>query len=150
MRNAWIVSIALGVGAGAAAGAQVPSDGGNYLCVSESSAGFRYDKQTKTWKGTNFRTDDKYLIAPSKSPNYAFQVTRVGESSPAVSCDNGFNEPGYLHCEGIGGEFKFNRRNGRFLFAFVTGYFNVIPSLNDITDETSDTPFIEIGKCSPF
>ena len=150
MRNAWVVSISLGVGAGAPAGAQAPNDGGNYLCVSESSAGFRYDEQTKTWKGTNCRTDAKYLIAPSKRPNYAFQVTRVGDSGPAAFCENGFNGPGCLHYEGLGGEFKFNRRNGRFLFAFVTGYNKVIPGLNDFTDETSDTPFIEIGKCSPF
>ena len=132
--------------------AGVPTDSrtGQYLCVSERSAGFKFDARADSWASTNFRTEAKYLVAPSKNAQYAFQITKVGENIPTASCEDGFNEPGYLLCTGIGGEFKFNRDNGRFLLVYAIGYFNVLPKLNQITDEKSDTPFLEIGKCSPF
>ena len=47
-------------------------------------------------------------------------------------------------------DFKFNRINGRFLTAYLHGYYNVVPDVNELTDETSDTLAISIGKCSPF
>ena len=116
-----------------------------YLCVAEKSAGFAFDERTKDWKATTFRTDAKYLIAPGRTREHAFQVTKVGEDSAFWFCKAGFNENGYLYCDGPG-PFKFNKRNGRFLSGFLFGYINVAPG----TDERSDTPNLEIGKCSPL
>ena len=121
-----------------------------YLCLAENSSGFSFNTHSGTWISTTFRTDDKYLIAPSKNPAHAFQVTRIGENSPSANCEDGFNEAGYLFCKGPAGEFKFNKKNGRFLKVFSFGYFNVVPGMNDTTDESSDTPYVQIGKCSPF
>src|SRR5437667_3621850 len=86
-----------------------------YLCVAEKSSGFSFDARTGSWNGTTFRTDAKYLIAPSKEPGHAFQVTQIGESYPWANCREGFNKAGYLFCQALGGEFKFNKKNGRFL-----------------------------------
>ena len=63
-----------------------------------------------------------------------------------------FNTPGYLYCESDIGSlyFTFNKSNGRFLFSSGSGYVNVLPELNKITDESSETPFLEIGRCSPL
>lgn len=150
MRLTFLATVALAASASAQVPAQPSSGAEQYLCVSERSAGFKYDARTSTWNGTTFRTEDKYLIAPSKDPRYAFQVTKVGENISTASCKDGFNEFGYLFCSGLGGDFKFNRDNGRFLLVYAMGYFNVLPGVNKTTDEKSDTPFMDIGKCSPF
>ena len=121
-----------------------------FLCVAERSAGFNYQATTDSWNNANFRTDAKYIIAQSKDSYSAYEVKRVGDNIPSSLCAKGFNEAGFLFCSGIGGDLKFNRDNGRFLLAYTLGYYNVLPKLNKITDSTSDTPLIEIGKCSPF
>ena len=130
-----------------------------YLCVAERSTGFAYKEISKSWENTNFKTDAKYIISKSDDKQYRFKVTKVGEISPTYECEKGVNEPGYLHCESMSGQFKFNKTNGRFLASCPFGYFNVIPerkrSFEDkskipFTDKDSDTPYMEIGKCSPF
>lgn len=130
-----------------------------YLCVAEHAAGFAYSENSKDWVGTNFKTDLKYIISKSDDKEYRFKVTRVGENYPTFECKDGFNEPGYLLCQGMTGQFKFNKKNGRFLASCPFGYFNVIPerrkSFEDkskipFTDKDSETPYMEIGKCSPF
>jgi len=121
-----------------------------YLCVAERATGFAYNEISKSWENMNFKTDAKYIISKSNAKGYSFKVTKVGEDNPEFECEKGFNEYGYLLCgEGIG-EFKFNKKNGRFIKVYLFGYFNVLPEVNKFTDKSSDTPFMEIGKCSPF
>ena len=121
-----------------------------YLCVADKATGFKFDGVLSRWTSANFRADAKYLVAPSKLAGYAWQVTRMGEQTATALCKEDFNEYGYLNCEGGGGTFRFNRKNGRFLKAYSVGYVNVLPGVNDITDAGSDTPNLEIGTCSPF
>jgi hypothetical protein len=47
-------------------------------------------------------------------------------------------------------EVSFNRISGRFYRESTVGYQDLAPGVNDLTDKTSGTPFIEIGTCSPF
>jgi hypothetical protein len=126
------------------------ASGEQYLCVTEKSSGFSFDARSGSWNSTTFRIEAKYLIARSREPGYMFQVTKIGDTYSTANCKEGFNEPGYLFCYGVGGEFKFNKKNGRFLNVHSLGYFNVVPGVNNSTDQSSDTPYIEIGKCSPF
>ena len=131
-----------------------------YLCVTEHATGFSYNENTKEWKSATFKADSKYIITKSDEKEYSFKVTKVGEDSPFYQCEKGINKFGYLFCKGIVGEFKFNRLNGRFLATHPYGYFDVIPKhmrsfedkakLIPFTDKDSDTPSMEIGKCSPF
>jgi hypothetical protein len=67
-------------------------------------------------------------------------------------CKDGFDEYGYLYCKPyvLGVDFYFNKNNKRFLMNHIRGYYNVLPGMNNITDENSDTPVIEIGVCSPI
>jgi Na+-translocating ferredoxin:NAD+ oxidoreductase RnfG subunit len=121
-----------------------------YICTADKATGFSYNKSLKQWQSTHFKTDTKYIISMSDNKSLAeFVVRKVGDSEPTIYCKDSFNEAGYLHCEDIT-TFKFNRKNGRYISVNLLGYFNVIPGLNKITDENSDTPYLEIGKCSPF
>lgn len=80
----------------------------------------------------------------------AYQVTQVGENEPTFWCKYDFNSYGLLHWQGILGigDFKFNKKNLRFMRAYIVGYINVIPG--GTAKESGDTPMIEIGKCSPI
>ena len=125
-----------------------PVDAQEYLCVPDLATGFTF--RDNAWTSAKFKVEGQYLIAPSSRPDRAFGVTKIGEGSEFARCELDFNEPGFLFCEGLGVELKFNRANGRFLRVDNIGYLNVLPEVNDITDQTSDTPVIEIGKCSPL
>jgi hypothetical protein len=120
-----------------------------YLCVAERSTGFAYNEFSKSWESTNFKTDAKYMISKSSDKGDSFKVTKIGDDYQEFECQKGFNEYGYLLCEGVG-EFRFNKKNKRFIKIYPIGYYNVLPEINKVTDKSSDTPFIEIGKCSPF
>lgn len=122
-----------------------------YLCIADSSVGFSFNKGTKSWERANFRVgENKYVLSGPKSEGAAYLLTRMGSQFAEAQCEKGFNDPGYLFCSGFGGDFKFNRRNGRYLKTYTVGYFNVVPGVNEVTDENSDTPYLEIGKCSSF
>lgn len=121
-----------------------------YQCVSEHATGFSYDKVSKSWTTAKFKTGENYIITESDDEGSSFNVTKVGEKHVMFTCDNRFNKLGYLFCEGAAGKFKFNKNNGRYILSHLAGYFDVLPKINEITDEKSDTPFIEIGHCSTF
>ncbi len=120
-----------------------------YICVANKLSGFEYKDDTKMWGPVHSRSDRKYLIAPASGQDVKFQVTEVGKNAALGFCKGGFNDSGHLFCDVIGGEFKINKTNGRFLLSYLAGYYDV-GSTPEITDETSDMPFLEIGKCSRF
>jgi len=120
-----------------------------YICFPDHRTGFKYDASSKNWEQANFKSDHKYIISKSDDKRFTFEVKETGKNFPTFSCKEGFNEHGYLMCQGIG-EFKFNKKNGRYILTFSVGYYNVLPDTDFSTDEKSDTPYIEIGKCSPF
>lgn len=127
-----------------------------FLCVADKGTGFAYSTDSKTWDIASFNIDDdRYLIAPSNpvglTPNL-FLVTKLGQSSPRARCSDGFNRFGFLICtDGIGGvEFRFSRDNLRFIYIYRLGYYNVVSGRDNGVTEESDTPFMQIGKCSPF
>jgi len=132
-----------------------------YICTADRATGFKFNSSSKQWEVVNFKNDAKYVISRlidekiiSKAVKMGitkeFAVTRVGQSIPDAKCKE-FNEYGYLFCEGIL-DFKFNRKNGRYLAAYTIGYIQVGSDIGKkkLVDEDSDTPYIEIGKCSPF
>ncbi len=120
-----------------------------YLCVPDLITGFRYNNYSKTWEQANFKTDYKYIITRSQFKEYAFDVIKIGDNYPTSLCKEGFKY-GVLHCSGTT-NFKFNKKNGRYLKTYVIGYWTVDPDCNIVpTDEKSGSPYIEIGKCSLF
>lgn len=120
-----------------------------YLCVPEKITGFAYHPKTKEWDYAKFRPDFKYVIAPAKG-NFTFSLAKVGEQHPTGGCKDGFNDAGFLFCEIPDGDFKFNKKNGRYLMVFDMGYYLVGAGNWAEKDEDSGSPAIQIGKCSPF
>ncbi len=124
--------------------------GEQYLCTADRASGFSFNKVMKEWTHTTFKANSKYVVSKPEDGSSAFVVREIGNPFVTAWCKDPFSEAEFLLCEGIGGDFKFNRKNGRYIYAYLMGYFNVVPDVNKITDETSDTPYVEIGKCSPF
>ena len=118
-----------------------------YLCVPDLATGFVF--KDNAWRSTNFEVERQYLIAASTRPKFTFEVTVLGHDLPDGFCEHDFNKGGYLRCAGIFGELHFNRKNGRYLISYVYGYYNVLPELGLLTDQTSSTPLIEIGQMLP-
>ena len=123
----------------------------SYLCVSEISTGFRYNKALDKWEIVNFIVDvNKFIVSRSMDKNIAWEVNRKGESSEYSICKKDFDEYGFLYCES-NIIFKMNRVNLRFINIDPTGYYNS-KSENDqnvmLFKDGSSTPYIEIGRCS--
>ena len=121
-----------------------------YLCISELSTGFSYNETSKSWERTNFKAVGEYIISKSKDGIDKYKVTRLGKNVAFLKCKDDFNKRGTLSCKAFVENLFFNKNNGRFIYIFPFGFINVLPEINKKTDETSDTPYMEIGKCSPF
>ncbi len=135
-----------------------------YLCIAEESTGFFFNEKSNKWETSKFQTDHLKYVVSQVGPEevysfvprkWSYKVVKHGENWPSFLCEEDFNKPGYLSCPNSEasnnqGDFHFNNKNLRFLIANPFGYFNVLPSINKITDETSATPFMTIGKCSRF
>jgi hypothetical protein len=119
-----------------------------YICLVDKASGFSFNKGTRAWNGTHFNPSDKYLVKRSQPPD-AWEVTKVGQDIAMSSCKNDFNDYGYLFCEGIQ-PFRMNRKNLRFLTAYLIGYVHDGLGSTGLGPEGSNTPSIEIGKCSPL
>ena len=124
-----------------------------YLCVPDKATGFAYNKNSRTWEQANLTTNRKYIVSKSDDEHfkrYAFVVIEIGQTIPRAICEKGFSDGGYLECLGVF-DFRFNKKNGRYILTHTLfGYIDVLPNGYFPTDEKSTTPFIEIGKCSPF
>ncbi|MDM7950090.1 hypothetical protein [Hydrogenophaga sp.] len=127
----------------------------SYLCVADKATGMGFDKASGVWEVRTFRADSKYLVSEATEREEAIYaakwlVKKMGSSSPTLLCPEGFSEIGFLFCENLG-EFKFNRKSGRYLRSYTMGYFNDMPGkAGPLRAEGDDTPAIEIGKCSPI
>jgi len=124
-----------------------------YLCIGEQTAGFKYNQRRQEWLATIFKADKKYIIreANKKEENMLFQnnkyvvVEHGGEVLDIFYCED-YSESGYLECTGWGGigNFLFYNKSLHFMVRFYGTY------LPNIIDEGGDTPYMQIGKCTPF
>jgi hypothetical protein len=124
--------------------------GEQYLCIGDKSTGFKFNKMSKEWEYARFNTaKSKYIISKPKDGLSAYVVRKVGEDMVIASCAKDFDDLGFLFCESYFGDtFKFNNKNGRYLYGDLAGYYNFLPGIS--LEEDALTPAIEIGKCSPF
>ena len=122
-----------------------------FLCVVDDVTGFIYKEETKTWEHTLFTSRRKYVLSKAEKEQHKVKgkyiITEVGETRPQMYCKEDFNSVGVFVCDDFAREFRFSKRNGRFLFLYKVGYYHVDERF---TDAGSDTPAIAIGKCSPF
>ena len=97
-----------------------------YFCVADISSGFSYNKTSEKWIISRFNVDDKkYIIKRPKIAGNKWEVVKLGEQIALIVCKEDFNTSGFLFCKGTS-EFKFNKKNLRYLKAYLFGYYNVI------------------------
>lgn len=169
LESGWKTLTCIGTGVGEhpdRSSPRVSIISGSYLCVANVASGISYNKSTMRWGATNFFLEDlKWIVAPSKpsalyrNPSHKYEVTQLGDPLPTFTCEEGFNEFGFLSC--TRGLFRLNNVNGRFVMASIHGYSHVHPGKDWIaqhekagiqppSDEASDPLITVIGKCSPF
>lgn len=93
-----------------------------YLCAPDKMTGLAFDAEKEKWDCTQFKTDFKYLISPAKNGRNAFSLIKVDDDVPEGYCKNKFIGAGYLFCDVLGGELKFNRKGGRSQMSFTYDY----------------------------
>ncbi len=144
--------------------AQDTAKGKSYLCIADKSTGFTFNESTASWDQTNFRVDDnKYLVRPAKPDDdlvfasretFVYGVWRLGEDKVMIECDHAPNEYHWLRCNRSSESFTLNTKSNRFMLTFRGSYLvsTFTPGVADSSgeDRGGDTPFIEIGKCSPL
>jgi len=123
-----------------------------YLCVTDLSTGFFFEKGE--WRIADFDVRKTFIISKSDDERYEYGLTDFGSKHQTLHCDEGFNEYGWLTCKGWR-NFRFNKRSLRFIHTSDYGYVIAGTGIRDertdeITDEITDTPYMEIGTCSPF
>lgn len=126
----------------------------SYFCTTTMQAGLTYDKATKQWSSARFVAKAKLVLRRpnadedklSGTPKPLWIVVKHGANDliPAAWCPKDFDEDN-LYCQGIGTEFKFNRKKLRFLTTYEVGYWSWIEG---ISKEGEDTPAIGGGPCS--
>ena len=123
----------------------------NWLCISDDANGFALEDGS--WEPTLFVVGEKFMIKEAdglhKTDGAVYQVHRFGKDTPSWVCgdfhSNMFTEK-LLVCDGYGtpsDTFKYNPRTGHFLATRTTGYVEDYKGV-----VSTDTPMIEIGKCS--
>ena len=122
----------------------------SWLCIADMSTGFSFNSATRQWSIAKFNiADSRYLIASQEIKDYPYKVTKFGSNSLVAMCKDGLTVGTFLSCNFLGSRFSFNSKTMRYMLSYEIGYINPTPGVNDMK-EGDDTPFIEIGRCSPL
>lgn len=134
--------------------ASVSAQAESYFCTVTMQAGLNYDKATKQWSSARFTANRQYMVRRPTSEEdkqsgptkYPWIVVRHGSTNliPDAVCAKDFDDD-VIWCEGLGSEFKFNRKRLRFLTTYEYGYWHWIEGLSK---EGDDTPAVGGGMCS--
>ena len=143
-----------------------PAIAESYLCIADQATAIFYNEKAEKWgRGIVTLEDSNYLVSPvdpetcGAECDYKYEVKKFGRNTLMATCYEEFDENGFMDCYTKGGKFNFNRVNGRYLWVHHWGYYNVLPeyqpppessALFPNSDEKSDPPYLEIGKCSPL
>jgi hypothetical protein len=118
----------------------------SWVCVADHATGFKYDGNK--WNAAHFKTDEKFLVTKSDNPKTAkWVVKKVGESFPTAFCEEDFTPSGALRCSGFE-EFRFNKKNLRFMSLYAIGYVTDGIGLEALGKEGQNTPALTIGTCA--
>lgn len=123
--------------------ASAPSLADQYLCTADMVTGFSWNEEDRKWTSTNFNVNNEnYLISSVESETGGYYVIKkLGDKKTIATCQSGFDERGFLYCKDIV-VFRMNREARRYLLVYPSGYV-------EGHDNNDNTPFVEIGKCSP-
>lgn len=126
-----------------------------YICVSDMVTGFT--SKGGEWKSANFEPNRKFVVSPATQaheavtptwlnlPDAKWAVLVLGDKRATNICPE-FDALGNLVCLGPFSEFRMNKDSLRFLYSYLSGYWD----RSALASEAGDTPYIAIGKCSPM
>ena len=119
-----------------------------YICIADKSTGFT--SENGEWQPVNFDVAEKrYFVRKATEEDVQSTAPWVygefGQSVLAGQCDEPF-PTGLMNCHSGTEEFKLNTKTMRYQLYYWVGY--VVS--HDRGVRRRDTPFIEIGKCSPL
>jgi hypothetical protein len=117
-----------------------------YLCVGEQATGFGFHGDN-TWGVERFQPT-KLIVKRTTDLIHKWQVYDFSKNVAILNCNGDFNENGLLECSGIS-EFRMSREKMRFLYIYTIGYWSETDKYPAYKEGTN-TPWMEIGKCSPF
>jgi hypothetical protein len=123
----------------AAAAAENPK----YLCIADQSNGFKYDKALRAWRPAQFDVEGKRYIV-KQSGNFIRWDAFGGDPALGSVCME-FQNSGLFTCDGMQ-RITFSNKSLRYMLVYEIGY--VKDSMQ--AAEVGDTPYIEIGTCSPL
>ena len=118
----------------------------SYLCIADQSTGFSFDKTTEQWSATNFNvSENKYIVRRIRirDPADSIFIDWQGEI-PEIICEERINVRSLMCDESNHADFFFSAKTMRYMKVSSFGYLVPLDQVGD------DTPFIEIGKCSPL
>jgi hypothetical protein len=124
--------------------------GDGYICAADLATGF--SSKGGTWSAANFEPDRKFIVnrpgqgeqSVASVPDAKWSVLVLGDKAPTNGCPE-FDTLGNLICLGPFSEFRMSKDSLRFLYSYLSGYWDRPP----LAIEAGDTPYIAIGKCSP-
>ena len=121
-----------------------PAMSSEWLCVPFKSTGYKWANET--WQSVDFNTPHTFLVAevpayPWLGGEVGIHVTKVGDANPNYRCPAFQGDQ--IACGGLGMGFVFNRESLRYQELYGFGYI-------DGSDAPGNTPYLEIGKCSPL
>ena len=117
-----------------------------YLCIPDACTGFKPTDSGK-WVIERFNVEGMQYLLSEKEGKWQWQKFGGRSLTHPLSKCNTFDEYGFLICQYLMDEIRFNKKTLRFMVTFPMGYVT-----SDIeTDKTlDDTPFIMIGTCTPL
>lgn len=126
-----------------AADAQTPATAQKYLCIADHATGFEFNLRAKGWRPSHFKADERYIVRKTGNSG-SWSVFKFGFKSPSCTgTDLKSGQNNYFNC--LLGEFVFHTGDLRYLYFYRGSYLG-----SKGKENSPDTPFIEIGECSPI
>ena len=124
----------------------------SYQCIAEQLAGFVFNPKTKTWHAGGSATEAGFIVknpseAGAKNIGPRWFVTEQGKDY-GMACATDFDANGFLHCQGLGGDFLMNKKTLRFRYLQDEGY--VVEQYTRASPEGKQGPHMKIGQCQPL
>jgi hypothetical protein len=117
----------------------------SWICTPDMATGFHL--KAGRWEEASFKPSHKYVVSPSKPySSERWELKEMGANTAMAGCKTASDSVAWLTCSGIQ-EFRLNTRTLKFVSAYLQGYWT--PLEGEIA-RGRDTPFIEIGKCTPL
>lgn len=131
----------------------------DYLCIADMATGFKFDPSTKQWQAVQFNVSKgRYIV---KLVGKGATWKQFGSPLPPRQCTV-FSEVGATSCSTNLTLVTFNRVNLRFQVVYLPGWIDgdlpppksfksnrtLSRTWGLLTGQSSDTPYIEIGRCS--